>query len=369
MNLESGESGGPAISVAQEQPPFLARSYPPTVYGDRILWESAIQVCARDFVRPGDDVLDVGANIGGLTVGFSRMVGPTGRVHSFEPNPFVLPRLRADVAANHADNVTVVAAAVWRVSGERLSFICEDSFYSAGSRIGTNVPGERCLPVEVESVTVDDHVRAHGLHPSLMKFDVEGVEGIAISGARATIAAHRPVVIFEFRPRRPGEVNPTALLAAEDYVMLDVNCYLALSEIDYGFADADTIVNLVAIPTEKRAASKYRAIARDTIFEHRGTARGNVVVPVSVPSPGRYLVAFEIVGDPGLVARASVTGARSGLHAAYEAALRYLLDGPKTCNCVIDLTEPEELRCAFESKSSPEGKLASLTIRRLRFAG
>ena len=35
-------------------------------------------------VRAGDTVLDVGANLGGLTLGFAGLVGATGRVHDFD---------------------------------------------------------------------------------------------------------------------------------------------------------------------------------------------------------------------------------------------------------------------------------------------
>ena len=41
----------------------------------------------RKLVKPGDTVLDIGANIGALTLPLSDMVGPTGRVFAFEPHP------------------------------------------------------------------------------------------------------------------------------------------------------------------------------------------------------------------------------------------------------------------------------------------
>ena len=54
----------------------LTGVYDKNIYGPHILWEFPIQLCCRDFVRPGDTVLDVGANIGGLSVAMSRIVGP-----------------------------------------------------------------------------------------------------------------------------------------------------------------------------------------------------------------------------------------------------------------------------------------------------
>ena len=51
----------------------------------------------RALVSQGDTVLDVGANIGGLSVAFARMVGDSGRVHAFEPRAETASFLRANV--------------------------------------------------------------------------------------------------------------------------------------------------------------------------------------------------------------------------------------------------------------------------------
>ena len=43
--------------------------------------------CLRYQPKPGDTVVDVGAGMGDDTLVFSRMVGPSGRVFSFEAHP------------------------------------------------------------------------------------------------------------------------------------------------------------------------------------------------------------------------------------------------------------------------------------------
>lgn len=45
--------------------------------------ESEVNVL-RSFIRPGDTVLDIGANIGDLTVPMSRFAGPNGKVYAIE---------------------------------------------------------------------------------------------------------------------------------------------------------------------------------------------------------------------------------------------------------------------------------------------
>jgi len=64
---------------------------------------------ANLFVRvlgEGDVAVDIGANIGFLTVLAAILVGPTGHVVAFEPGPENLERLRANLAHNDCKNVT-----------------------------------------------------------------------------------------------------------------------------------------------------------------------------------------------------------------------------------------------------------------------
>src|ERR1700704_2394713 len=56
-------------------------------------------------VRPGELVVDAGANIGTHPVEFSRLVGPEGAVFAFEPQRLVFQALCANIAINQCVNV------------------------------------------------------------------------------------------------------------------------------------------------------------------------------------------------------------------------------------------------------------------------
>ncbi|WP_201156308.1 FkbM family methyltransferase [Rhodobaculum claviforme] len=45
-------------------------------------------------IRPGDTVLDVGANLGVVSLHLAKLVGARGTVHAFEPSPRALPFLK-----------------------------------------------------------------------------------------------------------------------------------------------------------------------------------------------------------------------------------------------------------------------------------
>jgi FkbM family methyltransferase len=63
-------------------------------------------------VKPGDCVIDVGANIGIFSLQASRLVGPAGRVYSFEPSPREFVRLLRHIELNGCDNVVPIASGI-----------------------------------------------------------------------------------------------------------------------------------------------------------------------------------------------------------------------------------------------------------------
>lgn len=70
------------------------------------------------YLRPGDHVADIGANIGLFTVAMAAIVGPSGRVTAYEADPEVAEVLTDNVTSNWlADWVTVVPAAAGSTAG------------------------------------------------------------------------------------------------------------------------------------------------------------------------------------------------------------------------------------------------------------
>ena len=78
-----------------------------------ITWNPEEYTAFRAAVRPGDVVLEAGANVGAYTMLFAQWVGAAGRVFAFEPDPIAYAGLQKHIALNAvADRVTPVAAAV-----------------------------------------------------------------------------------------------------------------------------------------------------------------------------------------------------------------------------------------------------------------
>jgi FkbM family methyltransferase len=155
------------------------------------------------------DFVDVGAHIGLYAVTAARATA--GRVLAFEPNPLARAQLLENVALNGLRNVVVVPKAVADTPGRALLHVPatpDPSFSSLDS--GRFAEGE---PVEVEVTTVDAEVGRAGLHPTVVKIDVEGGELRVVSGMKQTIAVYRPALLVEVSE----ESAPELARSLEDY--------------------------------------------------------------------------------------------------------------------------------------------------------
>lgn len=145
------------------------------------------QIC-----RPGDVVVEAGANIGTHTVPLARMVGARGQVHAFEPQPVVFQTLCANVALNSLDNVRCHAVALGEAAGElrvpRRAYDRADNF--GGVALAAAGDG---TPVAV--LRLDDALKLDRLR--LLKADVEGMEIAVIRGAADLIRRLRPLLYVE----------------------------------------------------------------------------------------------------------------------------------------------------------------------------
>ena len=144
----------------------------------------------RQLLRPGDVAIDIGANIGALTVPMARLVQPDGAIVAFEPQRAIFEVLCNNLRLNGLANVQALRRAAGSTMGSirvpPLDYRRTDNF--GGVALG-GADGE-----EVQLVTIDS-LNLPRLR--LLKVDVEGMEHDVISGARATIARLKPAGYVE----------------------------------------------------------------------------------------------------------------------------------------------------------------------------
>lgn len=132
----------------------------------------------RKILRAGDIVIDVGANIGSITLAAASMVGAQGRVIAFEPNPRIFIFLTKNVRLNRLDNVTLYNCAVGDKKGE-VSLSCPIS-----DDVTKIVPQS---DQKTSMATLDEKVSLITGRIRLLKVDVEGYEKFVLLGAAKTL--------------------------------------------------------------------------------------------------------------------------------------------------------------------------------------
>ncbi len=142
-------------------------------------------------VRPGMTVLDVGANIGEVSMKLAQAVGPGGQVISFEPGKAMFQKFTKTLAMNGFPNVKPVNMGLGDQAGEfQLVLPCPTN--RGGSRVAQS-GGET-----IQVGTLDDFLVANKMAKvDLIKIDVEGFERKVLGGAKATLAKHHPVLFVE----------------------------------------------------------------------------------------------------------------------------------------------------------------------------
>ncbi len=157
-------------------------------YGEFSAGES---ILFRQIVSPGMTVLEIGANIGAHTVELSRLAGPGGVVHAFEPQRLMFQLLCANLALNSLANVFAYQKAVGETRAvARIPALDPTRLTNFGGvSLRPDGPGE-----DVQVLRIDDY-DLPACH--LMKIDVEGMELPALRGARETIRRLRPLLYVE----------------------------------------------------------------------------------------------------------------------------------------------------------------------------
>jgi FkbM family methyltransferase len=145
-------------------------------------YEPSVTNAFLSHIRPGDIVIDIGANVGFYTLLAARQVGNGGEVYAFEADPDNFKTLTDNVAINSFTNVKSVRKAVSNRTGKT-------KFYKKGI-MGHSLYDHEVSPttdiIAVDTVALDDFLcdcpTAVRNRISLIKMDIEGAEPLALDG-------------------------------------------------------------------------------------------------------------------------------------------------------------------------------------------
>ena len=195
------------MRAAREAPPhtFVTRTITGALFtlqsgdllGDQLrmcgFWDWRAQAIAKFFCRPGDSIVEVGANTGTETVGFAQIVLPAGKVYAFEPLPELANAIRRNAAINGFTHIETLEAAVTDEIGMVRIELPTSAKNSGQGHISSDADA---AGIEVPALTLDSYMTKLE-KVSLVAIDVEGYELSVFRGAEAFLRRDEPVLVVE----------------------------------------------------------------------------------------------------------------------------------------------------------------------------
>lgn len=149
------------------------------------IWEPETTKIVKDNVKPGDVCLDIGCSVGYFTLQFSRLVGKTGKVFSFEPTTNQVPYTKHNIDKNgYRDRVRLFNVGAWDKTDKQL------------------LPLNAAIKYKSNCVAVDDVLYDLGIKQvDFIKIDVDGPEIKVLKGLIGTIERSPNLkMIIEYYP-------------------------------------------------------------------------------------------------------------------------------------------------------------------------
>jgi FkbM family methyltransferase len=156
--------------------------------------EVALSALLADLVGSEDFMVDIGAYFGYISLLGSRLVGSSGRVLAFEPNPQAFSIAKKNLAPHPQAEVRQMA-----VLDERRSVSLEDRpvHDSAFSSVVSGAERTNHTTIDVLANSLGELLRDRDRPLDLLKCDAEGAEESVLQGGASVIENDRPIIVLE----------------------------------------------------------------------------------------------------------------------------------------------------------------------------
>ena len=149
------------------------------------------------FLNEGDAVLDIGAQIGFMSIVFAKCVGTSGKVFAFEPEQANYDLLIGNISLNGFANIEPFHVAIADVRGTLNLFLGKGENTGVHSTV-FNDRTQQSQSIQVPAIPIDELVVERNIPKvALVKIDIEGAELKALRGMRALLERDKPVMLIE----------------------------------------------------------------------------------------------------------------------------------------------------------------------------
>lgn len=157
----------------------------------------------KKFIKAGDLVIDIGANIGDTTVPMALCAGAPGMAIGFDPNPFVFKVLEKNASLNKDKTNILAFQNAISVDEEEFYFVSSEASFGNGgiSKTAQSPHGKFVHPKKVKGINLENFLEKNFKERldkfSFIKIDTEGYDKEIIKSISGLIEKYKPVIVAE----------------------------------------------------------------------------------------------------------------------------------------------------------------------------
>jgi len=208
----------------------------------------------KNLIKKGDVVLDIGANIGYYTLLFAQLVGNTGKVYAFEPDPRNYQLIEKNIEINNFTNVVLVKKAVCAKSGNTTLYLMESGAHNTLKKDHPDTIDE----IDVDLISLDDYFKTLPIIPDFIKMDIEGNELNALTGMRHILQSYKTKIMIEWGPKKLSKkmmnidhMDTLKFLGELDFKFRDLTSnsqvFLNFKEVEKKYQNTKKIINFFCV--------------------------------------------------------------------------------------------------------------------------
>ena len=220
----------------------------------------------KKFIKQGDLVIDIGANIGDTTVPMALAAGSSGITLGFDPNPYVYKILEINASLNKEKQNIIPLLNAISVKDEDFYYVSSEASFSNGAISPTKESkhGKFVYPNKIKGINLLQFLEKNYLDKlnvfSFIKIDTEGYDKEIIKSIHDLIEKYKPTIVAESFGDSTDEekIELYDVIAKHGYEIFyfeDFDIYAKIIKLENSreITNWKKTINIYAIPMSKKS--------------------------------------------------------------------------------------------------------------------
>ena len=220
----------------------------------------------KKFIKQGDLVIDIGANIGDTTVPMALAAGSSGITLGFDPNPYVYKILEINASLNKEKQNIIPLLNAISVKDEDFYYVSSEASFSNGAISPTKESkhGKFVYPNKIKGINLLQFLEKNYMDKlnvfSFIKIDTEGYDKEIIKSIHDLIEKYKPTIVAESFGDSTNEekIELYDVIAKHGYEIFyfeDFDIYAKIIKLENSreITTWKKTINIYAIPMSKKS--------------------------------------------------------------------------------------------------------------------